>query len=457
VSLTLKPYPEYKEPGLPWLGNVPAHWSVGRNGRIFAQRKEIGFPELPILEVSLKTGVRVRNLDNQMRKQIMDDRSKYKRAGAGDIAYNMMRLWQGAVGVAPVDGLVSPAYVVIKPNKRIDSRYYAYLFRTAAYMQEVNKYSHGIVSDRNRLYWEEFKQMPSLFPPHEEQQAIADYLDRQGALVSALIRRMRRTIELLNEQKQAMIQRAVTRGLDPNVHLKSSGIEWLPQMPKKWKKSRVKAEFSCLNTKRIPLSGTQRGLMTNRPYDYYGASGVIDKVDSYIFDDNLLLIAEDGANLVSRNLPLAIIARGRFWVNNHAHILKPKGGNLEYMGYLMECIDYRPWITGAAQPKLTQDRLMAVPIPIPPPEEQDKLVDAVRFETHHLCSAIENATSEVALLREYRTRLIADVITGKLDVRGASLPKLEVADESDAVNDWEGEELEDSKELEAVEENVDAD
>ena len=160
----LKPYPAYKDSGVPWLGEVPGHWEARRNGRLFAQRNETGFADLPILEVSLKTGVRVREFAASNRKQVMADRDKYKRAAKGDIAYNMMRMWQGAVGVAPIDGLVSPAYVVARPHAQTVTGYFGYLFRVGAYMDEVNNYSRGIVSDRNRLYWDEFKQMPSLFP-----------------------------------------------------------------------------------------------------------------------------------------------------------------------------------------------------------------------------------------------------------------------------------------------------
>lgn len=151
----LRPYAAYRDSGLPWLGQIPEHWEVRRNGRLFAERSETGFEDLPILEVSLRTGVRMHDLENGPRKQQMADRSKYKRAVKGDIAYNMMRMWQGAVGVAPTDGLISPAYVVARPFPEVESRYYAYLFRISAYMCEVNKYSRGIVSDRNRLYWGE--------------------------------------------------------------------------------------------------------------------------------------------------------------------------------------------------------------------------------------------------------------------------------------------------------------
>lgn len=161
--------------------------------------------------------------------------------------------------------------------------------------------------------------------------------------------------------------------------------------------------------------------MSSKMYDYYGASGVIDRVDQYIFDDELLLIAEDGANLVLRNLPLAIIAKGQFWVNNHAHILKPKRGNIAYLANLLETLNYQPWISGAAQPKLTQDRLMSITIVVPPPREQDHIIQTISQETKHLMSVIAQGGREISLLREYRTRLIADVVTGKLDVRDAAL------------------------------------
>lgn len=137
----LKPYPAYRESNLPWLKQIPSHWELRRNGRLFCERTQTGFPELPILEVSLKTGVRVRDLDDTQRKQVIADRAKYKRACQGDIAYNMMRMWQGAVGVAPVDGLISPAYVVARPLPGTNTDYFASVFRTDAYMREINYFS----------------------------------------------------------------------------------------------------------------------------------------------------------------------------------------------------------------------------------------------------------------------------------------------------------------------------
>jgi type I restriction enzyme S subunit len=111
----LKPYPAMKDSGVPWIKQVPEHWEVRRNGRLFRIRKEMGYPDLPVLEVSLRTGVRVRNFEDGTRKQQIADRAKYQRAVRGDLAYNMKRMWQGAVGLVPTDGLVSPAYIVVHP------------------------------------------------------------------------------------------------------------------------------------------------------------------------------------------------------------------------------------------------------------------------------------------------------------------------------------------------------
>jgi type I restriction enzyme S subunit len=234
VSDQVTVYPSYRESGLPWAPKIPERWQVLRNGRLFSHRVETGLPNLPILEVSLRTGVRVRDMENLRRKQVMSQKEKYKRAAKGDIAYNMMRMWQGAVGPAPVDGLVSPAYVVIKPYPEANSAYFSYLFRTSAYMREVNKFSRGIVADRNRLYWESFKQMPSLVPPRPEQDQIVAYLRAQDVHVARFIKAKRDLIALLTEQKLRIIDQAVTRGLDPNVRLKDSGVEWLGEVPAHW-------------------------------------------------------------------------------------------------------------------------------------------------------------------------------------------------------------------------------
>lgn len=449
----LRSYPETKPSGLPWLGDLPAHWDVRRNGRLFASRRETGFPDLPVLEVSLRSGVRVRDFDNGTRKQEMGDRSKYQRAVRGDIAYNMMRMWQGAVGIAPVDGLVSPAYVVARPFAETDAAYYAYVFRTAAYMREVDTFSRGIVPDRNRLYWESFKQMPSVYPPLNEQRLIVRFLDWHGAQTAKLIRAKKKIIALLNEQKQAIIHRAVTRGLDPNVRLKPSGIPWLGDVPEGWEVARLRYLTRCLDGKRIPLNGTQRGSMQGE-YPYWGANRVFDHINAWLFDEPLVLLGEDGAPFFDIGKDVAFAVDGKIWVNNHAHILRcgPRM-TTQFLAHALNCVDYRNFISGSTRDKLTQQAMGSIPIQVPQPSEQKAIIAHLSVATNELVVTTNQIQREIAFIQEFRTRLIADVVTGKLDVRAAaaSLPEtvelepiddlVEGDDLDEAVDDAENEEV----------------
>ena len=216
--------------------------------------------------------------------------------------------------------------------------------------------------------------------------------------------------------KQVVITQAVTKGIRPDRPMKDSGIEWIGEIPQEWKISRVKYECECLDQLREPVTADLRS-HNNPQYDYYGASGVIDKIDFYNVDDTVLLIGEDGANLVMRNLPLVYKAKGRFWVNNHAHILKPYEHNIyNYMAYLLEAGDYTLYITGSAQPKLSQANLMAFPILHVPTLEQQEIADYLDSkcaEIDRLIAAKEQLLTE---LESYKKSVIYEYVTGKKEV-----------------------------------------
>jgi type I restriction enzyme S subunit len=214
VTRGLDPSVRLKPSGVEWLGDVPEHWEVRRNGRLFVERNETGFSELPILVVSLRTGIRIRSFENPARKQTLSDRDMYKRALTGNIVYNMMRMWQGAVGVVPCDGLISPAYVVAQPLSGTHAQYYSNLFRTDAYMGAVDMYSHGIVKDRNRLYWEAFKQLPSPHPPLHEQAAITLAISNETNDLDIAIGRLWNEIALMREYRARLIADVVTGKVD---------------------------------------------------------------------------------------------------------------------------------------------------------------------------------------------------------------------------------------------------
>jgi len=468
----LKPYPAYKPTSLPWLRETPTTWEVCRNGRLFAQRNETGFPDLPILEVSLKTGVRVRDFESSKRKQVMSDKEKYKRARSGDIAYNMMRMWQGAVGVSPVDGLISPAYVVARPFPETNSRYFELLFRTGVYMHEVNQASRGIVSDRNRLYWEDFKQLPSPCPPPEEQAAIVQLIDHADRRIRRYIRLKRKLIALLNEQKQAIINQAVTRGLDPHVKLKPSGVEWLGDVPE---------HFSVLPLKRLIRRGSsisygivQPGLHLPGGVPFLQTTNISKRLlsaDALQCTSASIAAAYPRSRLKGGDVVLGIRASiGAAHVvpneltdaNLSRGIARIVPGPMIQADYLVMFLRSRAtsafWDIakqGTTFNEVSIDTVRQLPVVVPPLSEQQSIVRGILELCSPLDTAIASAESEISLIQEYRTRLIADVVTGKLDVREAAANLPDEAEEPEAVEEPEDlAELDEEMEGEELEEAV---
>ena len=215
VTKGLDPTVKMKDSGVEWLGQVPEHWGVHRIANLYEERSENGLPELPILTVSINTGVSDHEIADKEKDRVfirMEDRTKYKRVYPGDLTYNMMRAWQGAFGAVRVDGLVSPAYVVAKPKKTIplDSRYIEALLRTPVAIEEMHRYSRGIIDFRLRLYWPEFKNIRICLPSIEEQCKIADYIDEITSKVDALIAVKQSKIEKLEQYKKSLIYEYVT-------------------------------------------------------------------------------------------------------------------------------------------------------------------------------------------------------------------------------------------------------
>jgi type I restriction enzyme S subunit len=215
VTRGLDPNVKLKPSGIPWLGDIPQHWEVVRNMALFAHRVEPGEAGLPVLQVSLRSGITAEDLDQFGRpKRLIADPKKYKRIQTGDVAYNTMRMWQGAVGVAPSDGLVSPAYVVLRPRRGTCSEFYDSLFHTEVYKQQVNRQSTGIVSDRNRLYWDSFKQMSNISLPRSEQDEIVLYIKAETLGLNSAVLRLEREIDLLREYRTTLTAEVVTGKLD---------------------------------------------------------------------------------------------------------------------------------------------------------------------------------------------------------------------------------------------------
>jgi type I restriction enzyme, S subunit len=215
VTRGIDPGVRLKPSGISWLGEIPEHWNIVRNLALFAHSVKPGIADLPVLQVSLRYGITSESLDQFGRpKKLIEDPTKYKRVYRGDIAYNTMRMWQGAVGVAPFDGLVSPAYVVLRPRDGVCSDFYDLVFRTNIYMHQVNRESTGIVSDRNRLYWDRFKQMPNVALSYAEQMSIVAHVSSQTSGLERAQSVLESEIAVLLEYRTRLVSDVVTGKVD---------------------------------------------------------------------------------------------------------------------------------------------------------------------------------------------------------------------------------------------------
>ena len=201
--------------GTAWMGNVPVGWKKYRIANLYDQTAISGREDLPILTVSINSGISDSELDEaEQERQFVrsEDRTKYKRVRPGDLVYNMMRAWQGAFGAARVDGMVSPAYVTCRPknNVQIDSRFIEYLFRTPIAIEEMHRYSHGVADFRLRLYWNEFRNIQVCLPDINEQRIIADYIDVMMKKIEYHIRERESIIAKLKLYRSSLIYEIVT-------------------------------------------------------------------------------------------------------------------------------------------------------------------------------------------------------------------------------------------------------
>ena len=396
----MKRYSEYKENGVEWIGKIPAHWHlvmlkhVARlvyGDSLISENRETG-----IVPVYGSNGV----IDTHSSANTLTPSIIVGRKGSlGKIQYSDVPCF-----------VIDTAYFIDKRTSGVNLRWLYYVLQPL----KLENFRNSVVPGLERKYTES-QYVPLI--PKEEQTQIANFLDHKTAQIDQLIRAKERKIELLGEYRASVIHQAVTKGLDPNVEMKPSGVDWIGEIPKHWAISKVKHELESLDHLRVPLNSETRGSMKSKVYDYYGASGVIDKVESYIFNEPLILIGEDGANLYLRSTALAFKATGKYWVNNHAHILRPRQSNIDYLTNLLESLDYTHYISGAAQPKLTAGRLMNITVVIPPISEQNQIADFMNRKAKQIDELRSNEEQTIKLLKEYRQSLISEAVTGKIDVR----------------------------------------
>ena len=429
--MRLAPYPEYKEAGVGWLGSIPTHWPEKRAKYYFKEideRSQTGEEEM--LSVSHITGVTPRSEKNVTMFKAESNVGQ-KLCQPGDLVINTMWAWMSALGVSNHDGIVSPAYGVYRPRNKqnYDNYFLDHLLRIEGYRSEYICRSTGIRSSRLRLYPDKFLSMPVVCPPQEEQQAITRFLKAQDHLFRKFIRNKRRLIELLKEQKQNIINQAVTRGLDPDVKLKSSGVEWIGDIPEHWEVRRLK--FLCNNLNE-QTSEKQPGETYIALEHVESWTGRISLPDDEITFDSQVKRFQPGDVLFGKLRPyLAKVTRpqtagvcvGEFLV------LRATGDVtadfLEQKLRSKRVIDLINSSTfGAKMPRADWTFIGNLKFAYPSADEQLEILEHIQEKSAEIDQAISRAQREIELMREYRTRLISDVVTGQVDVRGIEVPEM---------------------------------
>jgi len=461
VTDGMRPYPEYKDSGLPWLGKVPAHWDVLRAKSLFRLSIERSAAQhgMELLSIYTHIGVKPRK-DLEQRGNKATTTDGYWIVRKGDLIVNKLLAWMGAVGVSHYDGVTSPAYDILRPRRLLSSDFYHYLFRIGDYLQQFKCRSRGIMDMRLRLYFDQLGQIPVVVPPPNEQDAIVAFLDDIFRRTNKFIRNRRRLIEVLTEQKQAIINRAVTRGLNPNASLKPSGIDWLGEIPEHWGTAALRLRYDqCLgkmvDAKRFTgMNAIPYLRNTDVQWDRINVDDLPliditqDELERFSVKSGDLLVCEGGD-----------VGRCAFWdaripvcgFQKALHRLRPLDPNRDYPRFMYYCMysasKLGVFVAGGSEntiAHLTGVKLRAHRFAFPPYDEQREIgahLDGVLNQNEH---AITVAQREIDLIREYRTRLIADVVTGKLDVRHLApaddLPTGETDDDTELADDIDGEE-----------------
>ena len=421
---------ELKDSGIEWIGDIPHNWETIKIKYTSWLKGRIGWQGLTASEYIdegpfLVTGTDFQNgLVNwsscaHISKERFDEDSDIH-IKEGDLLITKDGT-VGKVAIAkncPDEVSLNSGVLLIRNvgNYKYYDKYLYYVLLSDEFWRWYTLSQTG-QSTIKHLYQAQFYSFEYTYPSYEEQVLIANFLDTECSRIDAVIEQTRTSIEEFKKLKQSVMTHAVTKGIHPDRPTKDSGIEWIGDIAADFDLQKLKYLTDILDQFRSPITADQRNQNAEVLYDYYGASGAIDKIDGYTIDDHVMLIGEDGANLRMRNLPLMYEVNGKAWINNHAHILKPKEStHFYYLFYALESIDINPYITGSAQPKLSQENLKNIWLPVPSYEEQAEIANYLQVKIPEMDALIAKKNAFVEALKNYKHSIIYEYVTGKKEV-----------------------------------------
>lgn len=440
-------YPEYQYSGVEWLGDAPKDWSVIPVGRLFWRTKRTNFVEKELLSVYRDYGVIPTSSRDDNNNKPSEDLTPYQLVQPADLVMNKMKAWQGSIAISEFEGIVSPAYFVYQPNKKMfqvaEPKYIHYLLRHPMYIAQYMRQSKGIRVNQWDLDPEEFQRIELLLPSKAEQSQIINFLDHETAKIDTLIEQQQQLIQLLKEKRQAVISHAVTKGLNLNAPMKDSGVEWLGEVPAHWRIGKCGFYISILSGFAFPSSGFSdnendtkllRGINVGVSHlkwneTVYWKREPGDGLDIYEMKAGDLVIGMDRplisegirvAKVIDSDLPCLLLQR----------VASLKTGNeldsdylFAYLSSEMFASYFSPDTTGVSVPHISPDQISNFVIAIPPINEQRSIAEYLHVEKSKFKSLIEEAELANVLLQERRTALISAAVTGKIDVRNWQAPQ----------------------------------
>lgn len=429
TAISFPRYKKYKDSGVEWIGEIPNEWRVESIRAITELKSEKNRPELQVLSVYREYGVIPKNSRNDNHNVTSLDTSGYKVVDVGDLVVNKMKAWQGSMGVSEHAGIVSPAYITCHVNSEmVAPRYLHYLLRSKIYIGVYNALSYGVRVGQWDMHYEDFKGIPVPLPDLNTQQRIANFLDQKTAEIDAAIAKKQRLIELLKEQKAILINQAVTQGLDPNVPMRDSGVEWIGKVPEHWSLSKI-GHYGVVSNGSTPSRDVYS-------YWYQGTVPWLSsgKVNDAEITESSELITERALRETSVRLYLpgtvviGIVGQGKTrgtvsimriaaCINQNMAAIEPsKKLSSEFLhGYLTQAYEQiRNIGKGSNQEALNCELVSSFPVVVPPLDEQQTISQHVNSLEKLYSKMTQCAMNEIDYLNEFKQILISEAVTGKI-------------------------------------------
>ena len=402
-----------------WVGMIPSHWTISKFKHEFTFSKSTNTSKNPtILSLTLQ-GIKIRDISTN-EGQIASSYDNYTKVYKNDIVLNPMDLISGFVDCSPVEGVISPAYYTLKPNKDINPEYYKYYLQKHYYEKIFFPFAEGVsVDHRWTLKKEDFLNFSLIKPPLEEQNQIAKYLNEKTSKIDESINKNKQLIELLHEKRDSLINQIVTKGLDPNVKMKDSGIKWIGQIPEHWTIQPLKYVTNIImgqSPNSDDINNEKQGILFMQGNAEFTA--LYPQPSEYCSAPKK--ISREGDILMSVRAPVGEIniSDKRYGIGRglcSIKAIKIKSKFLWY--YLMKSkVDFNYYSNGSTFDAITIGNLSSFPITVPKLEEQIQITDYLDKITFKIDKAIEKIQDNITLLEEYKTSLIHHVVTGKIDV-----------------------------------------